>query len=58
MFFEVSRNSGEMVLKSSVSIHVVGVPCAKLLQSYLTPCDPMNCSLPGRMSMEFSRQEQ
>ena len=29
--------------------------CAKSLQSYLTLCNPVDCSLPG--SMEFSRQE-
>ena len=30
--------------------------CAKLLQSYPTLCNPMDCSLPGS-SMGFSRQE-
>ena len=31
--------------------------CAKLLQSHLTLCDPMDCSLPAPLSMGFSRQE-
>ena len=31
--------------------------CAKSLQSCLTLCDPMDCSLPGSLSMGFSRQE-
>ena len=32
---------------------------AKVLvaQSYLTLCDPMDCSLQARLSVEFSRQE-
>ena len=28
-----------------------------LAQSCLTLCDPIDCSLPGSLSMEFSRQE-
>ena len=31
--------------------------CAKLFQSCLTLCDPMDCSLPAPLSMGFSRQE-
>ena len=31
--------------------------CAKSLQSCLTLCDPMDCSLPGSLSMGTSRQE-
>ena len=31
--------------------------CAKLLQSCLTLCDPMDHSPPGFLSMGFSRQE-
>ena len=31
--------------------------CAKLLQSYPTLCDSVNCSLPGSLSMEFSMEE-
>ena len=31
--------------------------CVKSLQSCLTLCDPMDCSSPGSLSMEFSRQE-
>ena len=30
-----------------VSTHVFASVCAKLLQSCLTPCDPMDCSPPG-----------
>ena len=30
---------------------------AKSLQSCLTLCDPMDCSPPGSLSMELSRQE-
>ena len=30
---------------------------AKSLQSCLTLCDPMNCSLPRSLSMEFSTHE-
>ena len=31
--------------------------CAKLLQSYLTLCDPVDCSPQAPLSMGFSRQE-
>ena len=31
--------------------------CAKSLQSCLTQCDPMDCSLQAPLSMGFSRQE-
>ena len=31
--------------------------CAKSLQSCLTLCDPMDCSLRAPLSVEFSRQE-
>ena len=31
--------------------------CAKLPQSCLTLCDPMDCSQPGSFDMGFSRQE-
>ena len=31
--------------------------CAKSLQSCLTVCDPMDCSLQAPLSMGFSRQE-
>ena len=31
--------------------------CAKSLQSYPNHCDPMDCSLPGSLSMGFSRKE-
>ena len=34
-----------------------GVSGAKLLQLCLTPCNPMECSLPTPLSMGFSRQE-
>ena len=33
------------------------VCCAKLLQLSPTLCDPMDCNLPGSLSMAFSRQE-
>ena len=29
----------------------------KVAQSYLTLCDPIDCSLPAPLSMGFSRQE-
>ena len=31
--------------------------CAKLLQSYRTLCDPIDCSLSGFLSMRLSRRE-
>ena len=31
--------------------------CAKLLQSYWSLCDPIDCSLSGFLSMRLSRQE-
>ena len=33
------------------------VPCAKLLQSCLILCDPMDCSLQAPLSMDSNRQE-
>ena len=33
------------------------VLCAKSLQSCLTLCNPMGCSLTGSLSMGFSKQE-
>ena len=36
---------------------IVSCVHAKLLQLCLTLCNPMDCSLPGSLSMGFSRQE-
>ena len=40
-----------------IAFNVTMLCCAKLLQSCPTLCDPMDCSLPGPMSMGSSRQE-
>ena len=46
----VARGEHDLATKQHV-LH------AKSLQSCLTLCDPMDCSPPGSLSMEFSRQE-
>ena len=46
-----------VTVRSCCLVLVVAVVCAKLLQSCLTLCDPMDSSLPGPLSMGFSRPE-
>ena len=41
----------------SLSIYIHIYAAAKLLQSYLTLCDPIDGSPPGSPSLGFSRQE-
>ena len=40
-----------------INTHTHTYMCAKLLQSCLILCDPMDCSPPGFLSMGFSKQE-
>jgi len=63
IFFPLNTEKGTEVREGGVCVH------PKSLQSYLTLCDPMNCSPPGSscdpidcspqapLSMGFSRQE-
>ena len=53
-FPSCSHMWGEEVIVSdnSMCVYVCSVP-----QSRPTLCDPVDCSLPGSLSMEFSRQE-
>ena len=46
-------------MKNGRHFKVPKLKCVKVLvtQSCLTLCDPMDCSLPAPLSMEFSRQE-
>ena len=46
-----------MTVQSCCLVLVVAVVCAKSLQLCLTLCDPMDSSLPGPLSMGFSRPE-
>ena len=45
------------VVQVDLSISLVYLICAKSLQSCLTLCNPMGCSLTGSLSMGFSKQE-
>ena len=52
-----SRNKLYIYVCMYKHTHTHTYMCAKLLQSCLILCDPMDCSPPGFLSMGFSKQE-
>ena len=57
---DTEKGAGKWHKGTKQPIRQLLLPVVKSLQSCLTLCDPMDCSLPGYMenpSMGFSRQE-